>query len=138
MSFSERSIEIAASPSRVWDVLTLVRYIEQWDDVPGEMLSSRVSRGDEFTWEGYATLTFTELDAPRRLYADLRAHAWAAPPKSPVGYEYCITPTTRGCRLAIRVGDFSGIPDGEKYREASDEFVVAAANAIKRLAEASA
>ncbi len=129
------SVEIAASPERVWDVLTLTRYIREWDDVPAECTADRVAPGTEFTWPGHATLTFTRVESPHRLYAGLRVHAWAEPPQGPVGYEYIVSPSSHGSRLELRVGDFSYVPDGARFREASEEFVRAAAATIKSLAE---
>jgi uncharacterized protein YndB with AHSA1/START domain len=135
MQFAQHAIEIDASPERVWEVLTATRYIRQWDDVPAEYTDDRVALGVALTWAGHATLTYTVVEPPRRLYASLRVHAWAQPPKGPVGYEYVVVPTARGARLELRVGDFAHVPDGAQFREASDEFVLAAADAIKRLAE---
>lgn len=135
MQFAQHSIDIAASPERVWDVLTLTRFIREWDDVPAEYAADRVAPGAVFTWPGHATLTFTRVEAPLRLYASLRVHAWAQPPQGPVGYEYLVSPAGHGSRLELRVGDFAHVPDGAQFREASEEFVVTAAATIKRLAE---
>ncbi len=138
MQFAQHSIDIAASPERVWDVLTLTRYIREWDDVPAGYTADRVVLGAELTWPGHATLTFTHVDAPKRLYASLRVHAWAQLPQGPVGYEYLVSLSGSGTRLDLRVGDFAHVPDGAQFREASEEFVVAAAATIKRLAESAA
>lgn len=135
MLYAQHTIEIAAPPQRVWDVLTLTRYIREWDDVPAEYTADRVAPGTELTWPGHATLTYTGFEPPARLYASLRVAKWARPPEGPVGYEYVITPIPGGSRLEVRVGDFAHVPDGAEFREASDEFVVTAAAAIKRLAE---
>lgn len=135
MQFAQHTIDIAASPQRVWDVLTLTRFIRQWDDVPAEYRADRVALGAELTWPGHATLTYTVVEAPTRLYATLHVHAWTQPPERPVGYEYTVTSTAHGSRLTLRVGDFAQVPDGAQFREASEEFVLAAGAAIKRLAE---
>lgn len=45
MPFSQHTIETAASPMRVWDVLTLTRYMRQWDDVPAAFTGDRIARG---------------------------------------------------------------------------------------------
>lgn len=135
MQFAEHSIEIAAPPQRVWDVLTLCRYIRQWDDVPAEYTAERVAQGVALTWPGHATLTYTDVVAPTRLYASLHVHKWPQPPDGPVGYEYVVTPTGTGSRLILRVGDFALVPDGAQFQEASAEFVLAAGAAIQRLAE---
>jgi uncharacterized protein YndB with AHSA1/START domain len=138
MQFAQYTIEISAPAQRVWDVLTLTRYIREWDDVPAEFTGDRVALGVALTWPGHATLTYTVLEAPVRLYADLHVAKWTRPPEGPVGYEYVVTPTAHGSRLDLRVGDFTHVPDGAELREASDEFVVTAAAAIKRLAESGA
>lgn len=135
MQFAEHTIDIAATPQRVWDVVTLTRYIRQWDDVPAEFRADRVSLSAELTWPGHATLTYTAWEPPTRLYANLRVHAWERPPAGPVGYEYRVTATGHGSRLTLRVGDFANAADGAQLQEASEEFVVAAAATIKRLAE---
>lgn len=135
MLFAQHTIEIAAPPQRVWDVLTLTRYIREWDDVPAEYTAERVALGVALTWPGHATLTYTVFEPPARLFASLRVAKWARPPEGPVGYEYVITPIAGGSRLDLRVGDFAHVPDGAAFREASDEFVLTAATAIKRLAE---
>lgn len=135
MLFALHTIDIAAPPERVWEVLTHTRYIRQWDDVPAEYTADRIALGVALTWTGHATLTYTVVEPPHRLYASLRVHAWAQPPKGPVGYEYVVSPTAGGARLALRVGDFAHVPDGAQFREASEEFVLSAAEAIKRLAE---
>jgi uncharacterized protein YndB with AHSA1/START domain len=135
MQFAEHTIDIAATPQRVWDVLTLTRFIRQWDDVPAEFVADRVSLGAELTWPTHATLTVTAFDPPARLYASLRVHKWERPPAGPVGYEYRVMAAGIGTRLTIRVGDFAHVPDGAEFQEASAEFVIAAADTIKRLAE---
>jgi uncharacterized protein YndB with AHSA1/START domain len=135
MQIAEHTIDIAASPQRVWDVLTLTRFVREWDDVPAEYTAERIERGAAFTWAGHATVTYTVVEPATHLYGSLRAHAWLQPPSGPVGYEFILTPTATGCRLAITVGDFAHVPDGAPFLEASEEFVVTAAAAIKRLAE---
>lgn len=138
MRVAQHTVEISAPPERVWDVLTLTHYIRQWDDVPAEFTGERLAPGVALTWPGHATLTYTVLEPPARLYARLHVAKWARPPEGPVGYEYVITPTADGSRLDLRVGDFAHVEDGAALREASDEFVVTAAAAIKRLSEAGA
>ena len=135
MQFAQHSIEIAAPPERVWDVLTLCRYIRQWDDVPAEYTAERIAQGVALTWPGHATLTFLDVAAPTRIYARLHVHKWERPPDGPVGYEYVVTPTVTGSSLTLRVGDFAYVPDGAQFQEASEEFVLAAAATIQRLAE---
>ncbi len=135
MLFAQHTIEISAPPQRVWDVLTLTRYLREWDDVPAAYTADRVALGAELTWPGHATLTYTVFEPPARLFASLRVAKWARPPAGPVGYEYVITPVAGGSRLDLRVGDFAHVPDGAELREASGEFVLTAAAAIKRLAE---
>lgn len=135
MQFAEHTIDIAATPQCVWDVLTLTHFIRQWDDVPAEFGAERVSLGAELTWPGHATLTFTAFEPPTRLYASLRVHKWERPPAGAVGYEYRVTATNDGARLTLRVGDFAYVPDGAQFQEASAEFVVVAAATIKQLAE---
>lgn len=134
---AQHTIEIAAAPSRVWDVLTLTQHIRQWDDVPSDYTAERIVQGAEFTWAGHATVKYTVVEPPARLYGALRTHSWTSPPAGPVGYEFVVTPTSSGSQLTIRVGDFAHIPDGAPFLEASEEFVVAAGAAIKRLAESS-
>jgi uncharacterized protein YndB with AHSA1/START domain len=136
MQFAHHTIEIAAPSQRVWDVLTLTRYIREWDDVPAEFTGERIAPGVVLAWPGHATLTYTVVEPPTRLFARLHVAKWARPPEGPVGYEYVVTPIPGGARLDLRVGDFAYVPDGAELRKASDEFVVAAAAAIKRLAEA--
>lgn len=135
MQFAQHTIEIAAPPQRVWDILTQTRYIREWDDVPAEFTGDRIAAGVALTWPGHATLTYTVVEPPRRLYARLDVAKWTRPPEGSVGYEYIITPISGGVRLDLRVGDFAHVANGAELREASDEFVVAAAAAIKRLAE---
>jgi uncharacterized protein YndB with AHSA1/START domain len=136
MQFAQHTIEIAAPPQRVWDVLTLTRYIREWDDVPAAFTEDRVAVGVALTWPGHATLTYTVVEAPTRLYASLHVAKWAHPPVGPVGYEYVLTSVAGGTHLELRVGDFAHVPDGAELHEASNEFVIAAGAAIKRLAEA--
>lgn len=135
MLYAQHTVEISAPPPRVWDVLTLARYIREWDDVPAEYTADSIALGAELTWAGHATLTYTVFEPPARLYASLRVAKWTRAPAGPVGYEYVITPIPGGSRLDLRVGDFAYVPEGAEFRAASDEFVLTAAAAIKRLAE---
>lgn len=129
-------IEIKASSERVWEVLTKTEYYKQWDDLPEHFQSERLEMGSIIEWEGYSKMTVTEYVPKKRFKMALFLPKVSLDPAEyDVSYLFLIKEEKENTLLSFKIGDFSPLPDGESYYEASIEFVETAKNKIKALAE---
>jgi len=136
------SIAIDAAPSAVWSVLTTVRLIGEWDDLPDEYSGESLALGSELRWKrvdgGYTSLTVTAFEPSKRLRLSLYASSWERPPASyDVAYTYALADQGGHTLLTIEIGDFASLPRGRDFYEASLEFGPKASRKIKDLAEGS-
>ena len=136
----ERSISIKAPAARVWEVLVNPVYIRLWDDLPPDYPADEwLHPKTTITWimpgEKFTRLTVTIHQEPRRLQLTLFDSTWSTPPLENIAYTYNLSGQNGTTELFISIGDFSSLPDGEKYYEASLEFVAKATEKIKELAE---
>jgi hypothetical protein len=135
------TISIEAPAEAVWDVLTGVRFLGEWDDLPDEYASDRLALGSELTWKrvdgGYTRLTVDAFEPLRRMRLALYGSTWPGPPSEyDVGYAYSLAEESGVTTLSLEIGDFAGIPFGLDHYDASLEFASRAARRIKALAEA--
>lgn len=133
---TKRTIPIRADALRVWEVLTKTEFIAQWDDVPEGFKESYIREGSELLWDGTARLTVTEFESAKRLKMNLYTFSWELPPETyDIAYKYSLHTQSDLVELIIEVGDFSVLPNGSAFYEASLKFVETAGNKIKELAE---
>ena len=129
-------ITINAPASRVWKVLTLPNFIDQWDDIPDDFGDRPLQMGSVIEWKGFSRLTVTGFDPERFLKLKLYSPKWEAPPEQyDIAYSYSLAETDGHTKLSLIIGDFGVLPDGETYQDASLEFAEEALPKIKELAE---
>jgi uncharacterized protein YndB with AHSA1/START domain len=133
---AEKTVQIEASASAVWEVLTTTRHIKEWDDVPDSFASDSLSLGSILEWEGQARLTVTEYNPYSCLRMSYHNPKWLGKVDG-IDYVYLIRSSDKFCELIVRVGDWALAPDGngKNYFEASIDFVEEAADKIKSIAE---
>lgn len=134
---AETTVDIRASATKVWQVLTVPSYIAQWDDVPEAFGSEALHLGSEFVWEnegGITQMTVVVLEPHTYLRQAWRA-SHAPTETDAIAYAYALTEREGRTHLTITVGDWATLPDGKRYYEASMEFTKDASQKIKELAE---
>jgi len=134
------SVAIDAPTSTVWAVLTTLRSMGEWDDLPDEYSGESLALGSELRWKrvdgGYTLLTVTGLEPGKRLRLSLYRSSWELPPASyDVAYTYSLADQDGRTLLSIEIGDFAGLPHGQDFYDASLEFGRTASRKIKDLAE---
>jgi len=134
------SVAIDAPPSAVWAVLTTLRLMGEWDDLPDQYRGESLALGDELLWRrvdgGYTRLTVTGFEPRKRLRLSLYASSWELPPDSyDVAYTYSLADRGGRTLLSIEIGDFAPLPHGQDFHDASLEFGRTASRKIKDLAE---
>lgn len=129
-------IRINAPREKVWQVLSRVEYIKQWDDVPDSFGGEALYPGAVLEWEGHAKLTVTVFREPEEMRMRLfLPKVDLAPEKYEVYYTYRLEDAGGETLLELEVGDFAGLPDAQDYCDASLEFVTDGGQKIKELAE---
>ncbi len=134
------SVAIDAPPSTVWAVLTTLRSMGEWDDLPDEYSGESLALGSELRWKrvdgGYTMLTVTGFEPRKRLRLSLYGSSWELPPSSyDVAYTYSLADRDGRTLLSIEIGDFARLPHGRDFYDASLEFGRTASRRIKDLAE---
>jgi uncharacterized protein YndB with AHSA1/START domain len=134
------TVFIHALPGRVWAILTGLRSLADWDDLPDRYAGESLQHGSELVWNridgGYTKLTVTTCDQERRLRLSLYASHWEHPPAAyDIAYTYSLAAGEGGTLLFIEIGDFSVLRRGQAFFEASREFADRAGAKIKALAE---
>lgn len=129
-------IEINASKDKVWDVLTNPDFIKQWDDIPENYSGGHLQLNSVIEWEGYSKMMVTEFDKPNKLKLNLYPFkVELAPSQYDASYIYFLTKKGGKTILSFEIGDFSTLPKGKDYYDASLEWVQTAKQKIKELAE---
>src|SRR5690606_3131586 len=133
-------IMINASPSRVWEILVLPKYVAQWDELPENYPQQEMQLGSKVVWElpnnQKNITTIIEANKPHSLVISLPVTTWENTPRvGDVVYRYQLVDQEEGTLLKIEIGDFSLLKDGQMYYDASVEFAKKAKNTIKDLAE---
>lgn len=144
--FVDRTIEIRALASRVWDVLTRPEYTDQWAlEFSGGgspiHIVSEWTLGAPVLWKdrkGHLIVegTVTGIEPPRFLrftVFDVRAERPATAPED--GITYKLTERDGRTILWVSQGDFSAMRDGEKYRDLSAKVWDRVLPKVKRLCE---
>jgi uncharacterized protein YndB with AHSA1/START domain len=133
------TVTIDAPVAAVWEVLTTLRWIAEWDDLPDEWESDWLALGSELRWNrvdgGCTKLTVVALEPGERLRLALYGSTWPLPPSAyDVGYAYSLAPVAGGTRLDIEIGDFDALPHGEDFHAASLDFAERAGRKIGEIA----
>ncbi len=130
------SILIDTLPERVWEVLITPQFIKQWDALPVHFGEENLHHGTVIEWPGYSRLSVVICEPFKTLKLSLYDPGWKEPPSQyDIAYTYHLTEENSQTLLNITIGDFSALPDGEKYYEESLAFANAATLKIKELAE---
>ncbi|MEO6284217.1 MAG: SRPBCC domain-containing protein [Dyadobacter sp.] len=129
-------IVIEAPVSKVWEVLIAPKYIRQWDDLPSDFEDYYLEYGRTIEWSGRSKITFTICQPNEILKMSLYVSKWEQPPAAyDIAYTYRLGNGGTDTVLSIEIGDFSELPDGEDYYNASVDFAAKAAEKIKNLSE---
>lgn len=134
------AISIDAPVSTVWTVLTTLRLLGEWDDLPDEHSGDSLAPGSELIWHridgGYTKLTVTSFEPHRSLRLSLYGSSWDLPQASyDVGYTYSLSARDDRTLLSVEIGDFAQLRRGKDFYDASVEFGERASRKIKELAE---
>jgi uncharacterized protein YndB with AHSA1/START domain len=129
-------IVIEAPLSKVWEVLIAPKYIRQWDDLPSDFEDYYLEYGRTIEWSGTSRLTVTICEPNEVLKISLYVSKWEQPPAAyDIAYTYRLVNDGTDTVLSVEIGDFSALPDGEDYYNASVEFAATAMEKIKNLSE---
>lgn len=133
-------IMINASPSRVWEILVLPKYVAQWDELPENYPQQEMQLGSKVVWElpnnQQSITTIIEANKPHSLVISLHVTTWENTPREgDVAYRYQLVEQGEGTFMKIEIGDFSLLKDGQMYHDASVDFAERAKMEIKDLAE---
>jgi uncharacterized protein YndB with AHSA1/START domain len=143
--FVDKSIEIDAPVSKVWEVLTARRYTSTWapefsggspfliesDWKPGSPVFWKDSEGKTIVEGNVTTLEPEKL--LRFTVFDVRSQR--PPVKEEDGITYELSEKDDKTILHVLQGDFSVMPEGEKYRDMSAEVWARVLPKVKELAE---
>ncbi|MFD1416679.1 SRPBCC domain-containing protein [Oceanobacillus jeddahense] len=133
-------IVINASSEKVWEVLTLPKYVAQWDELPEDYPKEPMTAGSKVVWDlpngEQSITTIIKAEAEKELIIDLHGTGWKIKPEQgEVAYRYLLENLENGTKLFIEIGNFALLDQGEAYYEASVEFAEASSKIIKTLAE---
>ena len=143
--FVDNSIEINAPVSKVWQVLTAPEYTAEWaPDFNGGSpfhLESAWQTGSSVVWKDQDGKTVVEGNVtalePGKLLRftvfDVRSDR--PPVTEEDGITYRFDEDEMKTTLHVRQGDFSAMPEGEKFRDMSAEIWGHVMPKIKALAE---
>jgi len=127
---------IDAPVAKVWEVLIAPKFIRQWDSLPEDFADYYLEIGREIEWSGNSKWTVTEMVACEYLNMSLFLSKWGVPPSTvDINCSYTISTQNDQTHLAIRIGDFESLPDGEEYFLNYKDFVIKVLDKIKALAE---
>ena len=143
--FVDKSIEIDAPVSKVWEVLTARRYTSNWaPEFSGGsplLIESDWKLGNPVVWKDAEDRTIVEgtvtaLDPPKLLrFTVFDVRSERPPVKEEDGITFELSEKDDKTRLHVLQGDFSAMPDGEKYRDLSAEIWDRVLLKVKELAE---
>jgi uncharacterized protein YndB with AHSA1/START domain len=141
----DKSIEIDAPASKVWEVLTARSYTSNWaPEFNGGspfLVESAWMPGSPVVWKDTEDRIIVEgnvtaLDPPKLLrFTVFDVRSERPPVKEEDGITYELTEKTGKTRLHILQGDFSAMPEGEKYRDLSAEIWDPVLSKVKELVE---
>ena len=145
--FVDKTMEIDAPASKVWDVITISEYNRQWalefsSGGPQFHLESTWEPGSPVLWKGQDGTVIVEGNVTAvQQYKLLRFTVFdvRSPERPPVTEEDGITfklfEENGKTKLHILQGDFSAMTNGEKYRDASAAIWDKVLPKVKEMAE---
>ena len=143
--FVDKSIEIDAPLTKVWEVLTARGYTSNWSpEFSGGspfVIESDWKLGSPVVWKDAEDKTIvkgnvTALHPPNFLrFTVFDVRSEIPPVKEEDGITYELSEKDGKTRLHVLQGDFSAMPDGEKYRDLSAETWDRVLLRVKELAE---
>jgi len=143
--FVDKSIEIDAPASKVWEVLTARGDTSNWaPEFSGGspfLIESDWKPDSPVVWKDADDKTIVEgnvtaLDPPKLLrFTVFDVRSERPPVKEEDGITYELSEKDGKTSLHVLQGDFSAIPDGEKYRDLSAEIWDRVLLKVKELAE---
>jgi uncharacterized protein YndB with AHSA1/START domain len=121
-----RSIDIAAAPSKVWEIIVSPALWSKWMMKPPalEPDQTAIDIGTEVKWknergETYLTGTVTTLDRENCLVLELDDVSWKRSAASgEVTYSMTITQQGGHTHVEFRLGDLAIDPKGQEWRQA--------------------
>ena len=142
-----QSIEIQASPAKVWAVLTDPKYTDEWSPAFGDgtplQIASDWKPGSRVLWKDREGKVIVEGDVtafePEKLlrFTAFDVRSTERPPiHEEDGITYKLAVKDGKLMLHLMHGDFSSLAEGKKYRQASAEVWSRVLPKIKALAEA--
>lgn len=144
--FVDKTIEISAPNSKVWDTLTKREYTDQWakefsSGGPQFHIESDWKLGSPVLWKGQDDTVIVEgnvinLEPNKRLHFTVfDVRSTRAPVGDRDGITYQLSEENGMTTLRILQGDFSVMTDGEKYRDLSAEIWAKVLPKVKDMAE---
>jgi uncharacterized protein YndB with AHSA1/START domain len=143
--FVEKTIEINASASKVWNALTRREYTDQWAlEFSGGSefhIESDWKLGSPVLWKGQDGSVIvqgnvTALEPQKFLrFTVFDVRAEKPPVTDEDGITYDLTEQNGKTLLRLSQGDFSAMAEGEKYRNLSAEIWDRVLPKVKELAE---
>ena len=143
--FVDKSIEINSPVSKVWEVLTVSEYTAEWvPDFNGGApfhIESDWQLGSPVFWKDQDGKTIVEgnvtaLESGKLLrFTVFDVHSERPPVTAEDGITYQFSEKEGKTTLHVSQGDFSSMPEGEKFRDMSAEIWGHVLPKVKGLAE---
>lgn len=134
----KEEIDINAPKEKVWQVLTEAEYYRQWDQLPDDFKGDKLKEGTVIEWKGYSKFTVTRCEKNERLEMSLElAKVDLDPSDYDISYSFSLSSNEDQTKLNIEIGDFTPIPDSQKYIKETAQFARKAKHKIQELAEES-
>lgn len=131
-----KEVSIDAPVNKVWEVLIAPKFIRQWDALPEDFQDYYLEVGREIEWAGTSRLVVTDMVANELLVQSLFLNKWdIAPSECNVSISYKLSQESEKSLLAVEIGDFGPLKDGEKVQEQYSEFADKILGKIKALSE---
>ena len=123
----EDEILIEAAPSKVWEILTVPKYVAQWDELPEDYPDEDMTEGSQVVWElpdgGKSITTIIKAEEKKELIISLFVSKWEVQPnEGDVAYRYQLEERGNHTLLKLKIGDFSLLSNGQMYYDGSVEL----------------
>lgn len=127
---------VNAPKEKVWKLITNPIYIRLWDELPENYVGGNFQLHSVIEWQGHSKLTVTEYIEFKQLRLSLYLPKVDIDPlKYTISYNYVLTDYKGATFLKFEIGEFSPLPNAQKYLESALEFIIKSKEKIKQLAE---